>query len=59
MNFYLSAIDDLLKTKDDNRSIGIILCKTKNKLSVEYALRDTTKPMGIAEYKLADAIQKS
>jgi predicted nuclease of restriction endonuclease-like (RecB) superfamily len=56
MNFYLSAVDDMLKTKDDNRSIGIILCKTKNKLSVEYALRDTTKPMGIAEYKLTDAI---
>jgi hypothetical protein len=55
MNFYLSAVGDMLKAKDDNRSIGIILCKTKNKLSVEYALRDTTKPMGIAEYKLADS----
>ncbi|HAN21927.1 MAG: DUF1016 domain-containing protein [Candidatus Margulisiibacteriota bacterium] len=56
MNFYLSAVDDLLKSQHDNPSIGIILCKTKKKLTAEYALRDTTKPMGIAEYKLTEAI---
>jgi len=52
MNFYLSAIDDLLRHKDDQPSIGIILCKTRNKIIAEYALRDTKKPMGVATYRL-------
>lgn len=52
MNFYLSAVDDLLRQPDDQASIGIILCKEKNRVVVEYALRDTRKPMGIAEYRL-------
>jgi predicted nuclease of restriction endonuclease-like (RecB) superfamily len=46
MNFYLSAVDDLLRHPDDQPSISIILCKTKNKVIVEYSLRDTNKPMG-------------
>lgn len=50
LSFYLSAIDDLLKHKNDNPSIGILLCKSKNKLIVEYALRDNNKPIGVAEY---------
>jgi len=50
LNFYLSAIDDILKQKTDNPSIGILLCKSKNKLKVEYALRDINKPIGVAEY---------
>ena len=52
VNFYLSAIDDLLQHKDDQPSIGIILCKTRNKIIAEYALRDTKKPMGVATYRL-------
>ncbi len=52
MNFYLSAVDDLLRHPDDQPSIGIILCKTRNRVIVEYALRDTVKPIGIAEYQL-------
>jgi len=56
LNFYLSAVDDLLKTEDENPSIGIILCKTKDKVLAEYALRDITKPMGISEYQLTNAI---
>ena len=51
MNFYLSAVDDLLKHPDDQPSIGILLCKTKNKVKVEYALRDIHKPMGVAAYE--------
>ena len=51
MNFYLSAVDDLLKHRTDERSIGLILCKTKNRVIAEYALRDTAKPMGIAEFR--------
>jgi predicted nuclease of restriction endonuclease-like (RecB) superfamily len=50
MNYYLSAIDDLLKTEADQPSIGIILCKSKDALEVEYALRDIKKPLGISEF---------
>jgi predicted nuclease of restriction endonuclease-like (RecB) superfamily len=56
MNFYLSAVDDQLRHETDGPSIGIILCKGKNKVIVEYALRDATKPMGIAEYRLSAAL---
>ena len=51
MNYYLSAVDDLLKTDIDQPSIGIILCKSKNNIDVEYALRDLNKPLGISEFK--------
>lgn len=51
MNFYLSAVDDLMKHKDDNPTIGLLLCKTKDKVIVEYALRDIKKPLGVAEYE--------
>jgi len=54
MNFYLSALDDNVKHELDNPSIGIILCKTKDKLTAEYALKDINKPIGVAEYKLSD-----
>ncbi len=51
MNFYLSAVDDLLRHPDDKPSIGLLICKTKNKVKVEYALRDIHKPIGVAEYE--------
>jgi predicted nuclease of restriction endonuclease-like (RecB) superfamily len=56
MNFYLSAVDDLLRHPDDQPSIGIILCKARNKVVVEYALRDTKKPIGVATYRLTAAL---
>ncbi|MDR0863879.1 MAG: PDDEXK nuclease domain-containing protein [Candidatus Symbiothrix sp.] len=56
LNYYLSAVDSLLRKVGDNPAIGIILCKKKNKIDVEYALRDIHKPMGISEYRLTDAI---
>lgn len=56
LNFYLSAVDSLLKRKDDNKTIGLLLCKKKDKIEAEYALRDINKPMGISEYRLSDAI---
>lgn len=58
MNFYLSAVDDLLRHPDDELSIGLILCKTRNKVIAEYALRNTGAPMGIARYttKLRDSL---
>jgi predicted nuclease of restriction endonuclease-like (RecB) superfamily len=56
MNFYLSAVDDLLRHPDDQPSIGIILCKSKNKIVAEYALRDLGKPVGVSEYRLTGAL---
>ncbi|MFE0758848.1 YhcG family protein [Inquilinus sp. NPDC058860] len=53
MNFYLSAVDDLLRHPSDAPSIGMILCKGKNAIIVEYALRDASKPMGVAEYRVS------
>jgi len=50
MNFYLSAVDDLVRNPADQPSIGIILCKSKNAVVAEYALRDAAKPIGISEY---------
>lgn len=56
MNFYLSALDDQLRHTDDQPSIGIILCKSHNKVVAEYALRDTSKPIGVAAYRLTAAL---
>lgn len=56
MNFYLSAVDSLVRHPDDRPSIGLILCKSRNQVVVEYALRDTSKPLGIAEYRLSEAL---
>jgi predicted nuclease of restriction endonuclease-like (RecB) superfamily len=60
MNFYLSAVDDLLRHPDDQPSIGIILCKSKNKVVAEYALRDVRKPVGVSSYvtKLVESLPK-
>lgn len=56
MNFYLSAVDDQLRHAEDRPSIGIILCKGRNQVIVEYALRDTSKPIGVAQYRLSPAL---
>ncbi|MCP9496854.1 MAG: PDDEXK nuclease domain-containing protein [Pyrinomonadaceae bacterium MAG19_C2-C3] len=56
MNFYLSAVDDLLRHPADEPSIGLILCKEKNRVVAEYALRDTGKPVGISEYQLTEML---
>jgi predicted nuclease of restriction endonuclease-like (RecB) superfamily len=56
MNFYLAVIDDLLRHPDDAPSIGLILCKTKKRLTVEYALRNTSTPIGVSEYQLVAAL---
>src|ERR1039457_156563 len=55
-NFYLTAVDSILKHEGDNPSIGLILCKDKNRLVAEYALKDISKPVGISEYRLIEAI---
>lgn len=51
MNFYLSAVDDLLKQPEDQPTIGILLCKTKNRVKVEYALRRCSSPIGVSSYE--------
>ena len=56
LNFYLSAVDDLVKDESDNPSIGLLLCKTKDKFTAEYALKDINKPIGVSEYKLLEDI---
>jgi predicted nuclease of restriction endonuclease-like (RecB) superfamily len=56
MDLYLNLADDQLKQHDDEKSIGIILCKTKDGLVAEYALRDSTNPIGIAEYKINEIL---
>lgn len=56
LNFYLAAIDDGLKDNIDNPSIGIILCKTKDKMTAEYALRNLSTPISVNEYQLVESI---
>jgi predicted nuclease of restriction endonuclease-like (RecB) superfamily len=51
MNFYLSAVDDLLKQPEDKPSIGLLLCKSRDRMQVEYALRDVKKPLGVADWE--------
>ncbi|WP_297563980.1 YhcG family protein [Meiothermus sp.] len=58
MNFYLSAVDDLLRHPTDGPTLGLILCKSKRKLTVEYALRDLAKPLGVSSFQLAEALPK-
>lgn len=60
LNLYLSAVDDLLREGEDRPTIGLLLCKSKNELVVEYALRDFKKPMGIAgwETKIIKSLPK-
>jgi len=58
LNFYISAVDTQVKTEQDNPTIGIIICRSKNDTIVKYALRDIQKPLGISEYKLTDILPK-
>ena len=52
LNFYLSAVDGILKKEQDNPSIGLLLCKSKNNVVAEYSLKDISKPIGVSEYKI-------
>ena len=58
LSFYTSAIDGELKNSDDNPTIGILICKSKNNTVVEYALKDINKPLGISEYQLTEILPK-
>jgi hypothetical protein len=56
LGFYLTAVDRQVKNEHDNPTIGLLLCKSRNKVVAEYALGDKSQPMGIAEYKLAQSL---
>jgi len=58
MQFYLAVLDDTIKLEDENPSIGIIVCKTKNRTVVEYALKTASKPIGVADYSLSKTLPK-
>ena len=59
LNFYLSAVDSMVKEANDNPTIGILLCKDKNNLEAEFALRDMSKPMGISEIKFVENLPEN
>jgi predicted nuclease of restriction endonuclease-like (RecB) superfamily len=56
MQFYLAALDDKVRLSDENLSVGIVLCKSKNKTIVEYALRESNKPIGVASYRIVSTV---
>lgn len=56
LNFYLNVVDDTLKHEADQPSIGIIICKERNKIVAEYALRGINKPIGVSEYQLTETL---
>lgn len=58
LNFYISAIDEVLKSQKDNPTIGILICKSKSDTVVEYALRNVSTPIGISEYELSNILPK-
>lgn len=59
LGFYLTAVDEQIKAEQDKPTIGLLLCKSKNKVVAEYALRDKNQPLGIAEYQLAEALPEN
>ena len=56
MQFYLSLLNDTVRLVEENPSIGIILCKEKNRIIVEYALKDTTQPIGVSTYRITTTL---
>lgn len=56
LGFYLTAVDRQVRSEHDNPTIGLLLCKSKNKIVAEYALSDTSQPMGVAEFKLLESL---
>ena len=59
LNFYLSAVDTLLKQSDDKATIGILLCRDKNNIEAEFALRDIDKPMGVSEFQITENLPEN
>ena len=58
LNFYCSAVDNILCREGDNKTIGLLLCRTKDKIKAEYALRDINKPIGVSDYEIGNVLPK-
>jgi hypothetical protein len=58
MQFYLAVLDDTVRLEGENPSIGIIMCKEKNRTIVEYALKETNKPINVASYHMVKKLPK-
>jgi predicted nuclease of restriction endonuclease-like (RecB) superfamily len=58
MNFYLAVLNDQVKTEEENPSIGIIVCRSKDRTTVEYSLKETNNPIGVASYKVTPSLPK-
>ena len=58
LNFYLNAVDEQIKAENDNPTIGLLLCKSKDKLTVEYSLKNIDKPIGVSSYEIAKYLPK-
>lgn len=58
LNFYVSAVDELMRQEDDNPTIGLLICKSKDNTVVEWSFRGISQPLGVAEYKLADKLSE-
>ncbi len=56
LNFYLSVIDNKLRTEHDQPSIGLLICQDKDKVVAEYSLKDVNKPIGVTKYQLTESI---
>jgi hypothetical protein len=56
LNFYLSAVDDMIREEGDGPTVGILICKDKDKTVVEYALKDIDKPIGVSEYMITKSL---
>jgi predicted nuclease of restriction endonuclease-like (RecB) superfamily len=59
LNFYVSAVDELLKQKDDNPSIGLLICKSHDKTTVEWSFRGVDRPIGVASYQLEEVVKRT
>ena len=59
LNFYLTAVDEIVRSDGDGPTIGVLLCKHKNGLVAEYALRDINKPMGVSTYALSQMLPEA
>ena len=59
LNFYLNAVDDLVKDEQDKPSIGLLLCKCKDKLTVDYSLKGVDKPIGVSSYEISKNLHKN
>ena len=58
LSFYVTAVDEIIKKEYDNQTIGLLLCKGKDKLSVEWSLKSTNVPIGVSSYKIAKTLPK-